>query len=564
MKNVHTPISSASRVLTSPRNGALIPFMAAAKDKRQLMKEAGGLESLQISAASASHLAMLASGAFLPIDRFLGERDYRSVMQSMRLTNGVLWPVPITLPAGEGKGFRAGSRIALRDMQNRLLACMTVEESFEVMRTELRHARNGGSRGAGHTWSERAISGPMDVFYIPADLQFPDLWRDPAAVHKELSLHGGKAVISVDAWEPRDAESTEWLRALAHDRNAVLLLNLAGAEQRLDELSHFRHLRECVDAFHNCFSSSRAMLNFVHLDAQLSSEQQILWHAIVHKNYGASSYVVDTSRWRGRKNVADGEMLRASKLLQDGAAEIGVELIFNAARTGTSRKAFPITAAQPSAGPASGIMDELPCQTSRSAFPPPTILQVPSEWGVCLWFTGLPCSGKSTIAEQLLVLLMEGGLRVTLLDGDTVRTHLSKGLSFSKEDRDTNVQRIGFVASEIVRHRGIVICAAVSPWRETRDIVRQMMPDASFVEIFVDTPVEECERRDVKGFYARARAGQLDHFTGVNDPYEAPLQPEAVLQTEGVTEQENAESLLQFLIREKYLSDASKDGADTL
>jgi sulfate adenylyltransferase len=293
---------------------------------------------------------------------------------------------------------------------------------------------------------------------------------------------------------------------------------------------------------------------------------------MVHKNYGAGSYVVDVSRCKGRFAAAGEGMLEASRLLREGAAEIGVELIFAETRSSTPRMALPawrpFLAADLQAREAA--LEKAPGQDVQGLYSESTgfalqaMLQVPSEWGLCLWFTGLPCSGKSTIAEQLLVLLMEGGLRVTLLDGDTVRTHLSKGLTFSKEDRDTNVQRLGFVASEIVRHRGVVICAAVSPWRETREVVRQMMPDASFVEIFVDTPVEECERRDVKGFYARARAGKIDHFTGVSDPYEEPLQPEAVLRTIDTTEQENAESLLQFLVQEKYLVEVPRAATDLL
>jgi sulfate adenylyltransferase len=154
--------------------------------------------------------------------------------------------------------------------------------------------------------------------------------------------------------------------------------------------------------------------------------------------------------------------------------------------------------------------------------------------GACVWFTGLSGAGKSTISQVLVQMLAERGCVTTLLDGDAVRTHLSKGLGFSREDRDTNILRIGFVAGEVVRHGGIVICAAISPYHETRDAVRRMMdgiaPD-SFVEVFVDTPIEECERRDVKGLYAKARRGEITGFTGVDDPYEPPLRAEVTLNT---------------------------------
>lgn len=168
--------------------------------------------------------------------------------------------------------------------------------------------------------------------------------------------------------------------------------------------------------------------------------------------------------------------------------------------------------------------------------------------GFCVWFTGLSGSGKSTTAEVLTVLLLDYGREVTLLDGDVVRTHLSKGLGFTREDRDVNIRRIGFVAAEIVRHGGLAICAAVSPYRSTRSEVRNMVGSDRFVEVFVDTPLEVCEERDVKGMYAMARQGGIAGFTGVDDPYEPPRHAELILQTVGMTPQENARRVLDYLV----------------
>ena len=167
--------------------------------------------------------------------------------------------------------------------------------------------------------------------------------------------------------------------------------------------------------------------------------------------------------------------------------------------------------------------------------------------GVCVWFTGLSGSGKSTTAEALIGLLRERGRELTVLDGDVVRTHLSKGLGFSREDRDTNVLRIGFVASEVVRHGGLVVAAVVSPYRQTRDEVREMVGADAFVEVFVDTPLAVCEARDVKGWYAKARSGEVAAFTGVDDPYEPPLHPELTLHTEDTTPAANAALVLAYL-----------------
>jgi sulfate adenylyltransferase len=177
--------------------------------------------------------------------------------------------------------------------------------------------------------------------------------------------------------------------------------------------------------------------------------------------------------------------------------------------------------------------------------------------GVCVWFTGLSGAGKSTTAEILTILLLEHGRQVTVLDGDVVRTHLSKGLGFSKEDRDTNIRRIGFVSAEIVRHGGVAICAAVSPYRATRNDVRNMVGTDQFIEVFVDTPLEECERRDIKGMYAKARRGEIKGFTGIDDPYEAPQHAELTLDTVLHTPEENAQAILQCLIQRGFVRDHS-------
>jgi sulfate adenylyltransferase len=180
--------------------------------------------------------------------------------------------------------------------------------------------------------------------------------------------------------------------------------------------------------------------------------------------------------------------------------------------------------------------------------------------GFCIWFTGLSGAGKSTIAKRLVNMLNEYGRNPTVLDGDVVRTHLSKGLGFSKEDRDTNILRISFVAGEIVRHTGTVVCAAISPYRQARREARKMVPEGHFIEVFVDTPLEVCEERDIKGLYARARAGEIKNFTGIDDPYEAPIEPEIHLKTVGVTPKDNARQIIDYLIKVGYLREFNGSG----
>jgi sulfate adenylyltransferase len=176
--------------------------------------------------------------------------------------------------------------------------------------------------------------------------------------------------------------------------------------------------------------------------------------------------------------------------------------------------------------------------------------------GVCIWFTGLSGAGKSTTADVLTVLLLEQGRHVTVLDGDVVRTNLSQGLGFSKQDRDVNIRRIGFVAAELVRHGGTVVCAAVSPYRATRNDVRNMVGQDHFLEVFVDTPLDVCEGRDAKGMYAKARRGEIKDFTGIDDPYEPPHHPEITLDTVNKSAEDNARAILEHLAEKGFVRSA--------
>lgn len=184
--------------------------------------------------------------------------------------------------------------------------------------------------------------------------------------------------------------------------------------------------------------------------------------------------------------------------------------------------------------------------------------------GCAVWFTGLSGSGKSTTAEQLGALLEARGRTVTQLDGDVVRLHLSRGLGFSREDRDTHVYRVGFVAAAVVRHGGIAICALVSPYRAARDQVRAMIGADRFVEVFMATPLDVCEQRDVKGLYRRARRGELTGLTGIDDPYEPPLAPALVLETTRQSPRENAVAVLAQLIGRGLVTAGDQVASTTL
>jgi len=314
-----------------------------------------------------------------------------------------------------------------------------------------------------------------------------------------------------------------------------------------------------------CEAGDEVVLSLLPLAMRMAGPREALWHAIIRRNYGANHFIV------GRDHASPGAdstgrpfygPYDAQELAARCEEEIGVhiipfrELVYvedldryeKASSVPAGMRARSISGTQ--------VRDEylgagkpLPEWFTRPEVASILAESHPPKYqrGFCVWFTGLSGSGKSTTAEVVVGKILERGRQVTLLDGDLVRTHLSKGLGFSKEDRDANVLRIGFVAAEIVRHGGAVVCAAVSPYRATRDRVREMVGPDRFLELFVDTPLETCEARDTKGLYAEARSGAKRNVTGIDDPYEAPSAPDLRLDTISSSAEANAEEVVSIL-----------------
>jgi sulfate adenylyltransferase len=329
-----------------------------------------------------------------------------------------------------------------------------------------------------------------------------------------------------------------------------------------------RVYRALVD---NYYDQNNTLLSLLPLAMRMAGPREALWHAIIRRNHGANHFIIGRDH-AGPGNDSQGRPFygpyEAQLMLQQYADELGVkpvefkELLYlpdedryeEQGKIAEGTRIFSISGTQ--------VRDDylakgktLPewftrketAEILQQMYPPR------HKQGFCVWFTGLSGSGKSTTAEILTSLLLEHGRQVTILDGDVVRTHLSKGLGFTREDRDTNILRIGFVAGEIVHQGGSVIAAAISPYRAARNECRKMVGEDHFVEVFVDTPIEVCEQRDVKGLYARARRGQITGFTGVDDPYEAPINPELTLDTVTATPEENARKIADFLVSRGYL-----------
>jgi sulfate adenylyltransferase len=570
-------------VLICPYGGRLVNLVVAEEEKDALAVEAGELPSIQLSARSVCDLELMATGAFSPLDRFMGKADYDSVLETMRLANGMLFPIPITLPVGKDSQIHIGMKVALRDPKNDLLALMTIEEVYtwdlrqEGMRVfgtlDIRHPLVAEMNG----WGDTYISGALKVIALPKHYDFTYQRRTPAEVRNALEQMGHNNVVAFQTRNPIHRAHEELTKRAAEKVDGSLLIHPVVGMTKPGDVDHFTRVRSYRALVEKYYDRRRTLLSLLPLAMRMGGPREAVWHAIIRRNHGANHFIVGRDH-AGPGNDSQGRPFYgpydAQDLVRSCEKEIGIkvvpfkELVYlpDEDRYEESDLVAPGTNVASISGTQVrvnylGNGKKLPDWFTRpetaailAQVSPPTHLQ-----GFCIWFTGLSGAGKSTIAEILAILLMEHGRQATVLDGDVVRTHLSKGLGFSKEDRDTNIRRIGFVAAEIVRHQGVAICAAVSPYGATRNEVRAMVGDDRFIEVFVDTPIEVCEQRDKKGMYAKARRGEIKGFTGIDDPYEDPVNPELRLTTTDCSPEDNARRIEGFLIDRGFLVEADED-----
>ncbi len=540
--------------LITPYGGKLVDLVTTGEERQELVVRASKLPSVQISARALCDLELLATGAFSPLDRFMGQADYERVLTEMRLKDGTLFPIPVTLPVDENALPSWGEAITLCDARNNPLAIMQIEEVFHY--DPQREARLVlGTTDPKHPlvsemvrWGKVYVSGALKVINLPIYHDFVDLRRTPAEVRAKLESMGYANVVAFQTRNPMHRIHEELTKRAAEEVGGSLLIHPVVGLTKPGDVDHYTRVRVYRALAENYYDQQRTLLSLFPLAMRMAGPREALWHAIIRRNYGANHLIIGRDH-AGPGNDSQGKPFygpyEAQQMMAQYAAEIGVkpvefkELVYlseedryeEVTKVPEGAKVFTISGTQVREDYlAKGKL--LPdwftrketAEILQQMYPPR------HQQGVCIWFTGLSGAGKSTIAEVLTSLLLEHGKQITLLDGDVVRTHLSRGLGFSREDRDTNILRIGFVASEIARHGGYVICAAISPYRATRNEVRKMVGE-NFIEIFVDTPIDVCEQRDVKGLYARARRGQITGFTGVDDPYEEPVNPEIILDT---------------------------------
>jgi sulfate adenylyltransferase len=560
--------------LVPPCGDRLVDLLVGDEAVPDLKAYAARLPSIQLSERSMCDLELLATGAFSPLSGFMGRMDHQRVLDDMRLgaaKKGHLFPIPVTLPVEPRADLHLDADVALRTPTNDLLAVLTIEEIYAWDRDEVAD-KVFGSRDLRHPlvvemlrWGPLNIAGRLQVLRLPARYDFRELRLDPTAVRERLRAAGHRNVVAFQTRNPLHRVHEELTKRATQTVDGTLLLHPSVGMTRPGDVDHYTRVRTYRALAERYYDPDRIVLSLLPLAIRMAGPREALWHALIRRNYGANYFVV------GRDHASPGidstgkpfyGPYDAQELLERHQRELGVtmvpfqELVYlpdedryeEVGRIPAGTVTAAISGTQ--------VRDEY-LNRGRSLpgwFTRPETAEILAETypprhrqGVCVWFTGLSGAGKSTTAEVLTSLLLEHGRQVTVLDGDVVRTHLSKGLGFGKEDRDTNIRRIGFVASEIVRHGGVAVCAAISPYRATRNEVRQVVGADRFIEVFVDTPLEECERRDAKGMYAKARRGEITGWTGIDDPYEAPAHPELVLDTVEFTPEANARQILEHL-----------------
>jgi len=533
----------------------------SATSAEKLKIEAADLPSWDLTSRQVCDLELLMNGGFAPLKGFLTEADYDSVVDNMRLTDGSLWPIPITLDVSQAFAdkIETGQDIALRDAEGVILAVLSIsdkwtpDKSREAERVfgddDLAHpAVNYLHNVAGPVYLGGAITGIQPPMHYDHRAR-----RDsPNELRAFFRKMGWRKVVAFQTRNPLHRAHQELTFRAAREVQANLLIHPVVGMTKPGDVDHFTRVR-CYEAVLEKYPQSTTHLSLLHLAMRMAGPREAVWHGLIRKNHGCTHFIVGRDHAGPGKN-SKGEPFydpyAAQELFLEHQEEMGIELVPFKHMVYVQERAQYQPADEIDEGVT--ILDISGTELRRRlqegldipdwfSFPevvaelrkshPPR-----SKQGFTVFFTGLSGSGKSTIANALMVRLMElGGRPVTLLDGDIVRKNLSSELGFSKEHRDLNIRRIGFVASEITKNGGIAICAPIAPYTATRRAVREDIEGmGAFVEVHVATSLEECERRDRKGLYQLAREGKIKEFTGISDPYEAPVTPELKLDTEGL------------------------------
>ncbi|MGH8945866.1 MAG: bifunctional sulfate adenylyltransferase/adenylylsulfate kinase, partial [Acidimicrobiia bacterium] len=569
-----------SESLIQPYGGELVDLMADEGRTASLKEQARDWPSWDLTDRQLCDLELLLNGGFSPLRTFLGKHDYDSVLDSMRLEDKTLWPIPITLDIEKKFADRLspGTSLALRDPEGVMLAALEVSEVWQPDLGQEAEAVFGTADPA-HPGVARLsrktppfyVSGRLEGLELPSHYDFALHRHTPAQLRDEFARRGWRQVVAFQTRNPMHRAHVELTTRAATDARANLLIHPVVGMTKPGDIDHYTRVRVYRKIL-NHYPQHTAMLSLLPLAMRMAGPREALWHAIIRRNHGATHLIV------GRDHAGPGGFYGpydAQELLSAHEDELGVTMVpFRQMVYVEDQDAYQPDDEVPEGSRVLSISGtELRERLSDGREVPEwfTYPEVAEELrrthpprhrqGFTVFLTGLSGAGKSTIANVLMVKFLEiGGRPVTLLDGDVVRKELSSELGFSKEHRDLNIRRIGFVASEITKNGGIAICAPIAPYQHTRSQVREMIEEVGgFCLVYVSTPLEVAEQRDRKGLYAKARAGLIEEFTGISDPYEEPADAEVVINTTELSPEQAAQEILLYLEREGYVGPSDLD-----
>lgn len=555
------------------------PLLVSGDRAAELKNEAVHLPSWDLTFRQIWDAELLLSGAFSPLQGFLNKADYGSVLDNTRLANSALWPIPIMLDVTRevADTLEEGSRVALRHPEGMVLAVMTISDIWEADKKEeaqkVLGTTNTEHPGVFELYDSNPVyvGGSLEGLELPPHHTFRHLRHTPAELKQEFERLGWSKVVAFQTRNPMHRAHVELARNAAAQIDGNLLIHPVVGRTSPGDVDYFTRVR-CYEHVLKHTPTNSAMVSLLPLAMRMGGPREALWHSMIRKNFGCTHFIVGRDH-AGPRN-ASGEPFYgpydAQELVKEHSAEVGIGLVpFEEVVYNENRGEYVARSAVPEGERILSLSGtELRRRLREGSDIPPWFsypeviqelrLRYPdrSKQGFTVFFTGLSGAGKSTIANVLMAKLMEIGSRpVTLLDGDIVRKNLSSELGFSKEHRDLNIQRIGFVASEITKNRGAAICAPIAPYRNVRRQVRELIDSAgTFIEVFVSCPVEVCEQRDRKGLYAKARAGIIKGFTGIDDPYEEPENPEILIDTTVTSAEEAASDILLYLENEGFIA----------
>ncbi len=532
---------------------------------------AGTLSDWDLSSRQICDLELIMNGGFSPLEGFLTETDYQSVLSDMRLTDGSLWPIPVTLDVSEAFAAKLniGDEFVLRDPEGVAIATMTAESIWTADMdaeaqavygtTDSKHPAVAYLKQHSHPVY---IGGQVKGLQAPVHYDCKHLRHCPTELRELFEKLGWQRVVAFQTRNPMHRAHQELTFRAARETQANLLIHPVVGMTKPGDIDHLTRVR-CYEALLPNYPEQTTQLSLLPLAMRMGGPREALWHAIIRKNYGCTHLIVGRDH-AGPGNDSNGQpfygAFDAQELLSQHEDELGIEMVPFKMMVYVEERAQYAPVDEIIKG--ESVLNISGTELRRRLYEG---LDIP-EWftfpkvvealrlrypprhkqGFTVFFTGLSGSGKSTIANVLMIKLLEmGGRPVTLLDGDVVRKNLSSELGFSREHRNLNVLRIGYVASEITKNSGVAICAPIAPYADIRDQIRaEIEPLGGFLEVHISTPIEVCEKRDRKGLYAKARRGEIKQFTGIDDPYEVPQHAEVVLDTLNMSPEQAAQEII--------------------